>query len=122
MTLDVKNAFNSLRWNDVLYALEHRFHVPEYLLRMIRDYLSERVLTYDTTEGPRERLVSAGAAQRSNLGPDLWNVAYDGILRLVIPSDPTKYAFLVACAAIIIARTIVLAQLKLNQMMRRASG
>ena len=35
VTLDFKNAFNSLRWNEVLYALEHRFHVPEYLLCMV---------------------------------------------------------------------------------------
>ena len=60
----------------------------------------------DTIEGPREKPVSAGAAQRLNLGPDLWNVIYDGILGLVIPSDRKAYAFLVAYADDFIAIVI----------------
>ena len=30
-TLDIKNAFNSLRWSDVLNALEYNFSVPHYI-------------------------------------------------------------------------------------------
>ena len=42
VTLDVKNAFNSARWADILVALEQRFVVPPYLLRVIDDYLQGR--------------------------------------------------------------------------------
>ena len=94
VTLDVKNAFNSVRWTDVLKSLEHRFHVPGYLVRIIGDYLSERVLLYDTTDCTKTR-PSAGAAQSSNLGPDLWNVMYDGILELKISTDAMSFAYLV---------------------------
>ena len=68
-------------------ALEHRFHVPEYFLRIIWDYLSVRVLIYDITEGLKQRLVTAGAAQGPKLRPDFWNVNYNGILELEIPVD-----------------------------------
>lgn len=36
--LDVKNAFNSAKWSDILEALESDFHVPKYLQRMFQDY------------------------------------------------------------------------------------
>ena len=58
-TLDIKNAFNSLRWNDVLNALEYNFSVPSYILVMISNYLKH---------------TTSGATPGSILGPDLWNV------------------------------------------------
>ena len=70
-TLDVRNAFNSLRWVDALNTLRDRFRVPGYLLRIMQCYLSDRVLLYDTTEGRRTRVVTVGAAQGSVLGPDI---------------------------------------------------
>ena len=70
VTLDVRNAFNSAKWSDMLWALEHTFRVPPYLLRMMEAYLSDRVLLYDTTEGQRHIPITSGAAQGSILGPD----------------------------------------------------
>lgn len=52
-TLDVRNAFNSARWSDILNALERRFQIPAYLLRILKDYLRDRELIYETTEGQR---------------------------------------------------------------------
>ena len=68
-TLNVKNAFNSLRWQDALNTLRDRFKVPRYLFRIMQSYLSDRVLIYDTTEGRRIKVLTAGAAQGSVLGP-----------------------------------------------------
>ena len=48
-TLDVKNAFNSLKWSDVLNTLEHNFSVPHYPFAMISCYLSNRQLEYNTS-------------------------------------------------------------------------
>ena len=41
--------------------------VPEYLKRILRDYLKNRRLLYQTCEGPKEKTVTAGAAQGSVL-------------------------------------------------------
>ena len=76
-TLDVRNAFNFVRWVDALKTLKREFQVPQYLLRLIGDYLKDRFIFYDTEDGPRRKELTAGAAQGSILGPDIWNASYE---------------------------------------------
>ena len=45
--LDVKNAFNSARWKNICLALD-RLGIPMYLKKMIKSYLENRLLVYDT--------------------------------------------------------------------------
>jgi len=83
-TLDVKNAFNFANWNLVLQAL-HRMGISDYLIDHVADYFKDRVLTYSSDIGEHEYQVTGGVPQCSVLGPILWNVMYDGILRQVLP-------------------------------------
>lgn len=120
VTLDVKNAFNSARWVDILAALSV-FNTPAYLLRIMEDYLKDRLLLYETVNGSRAKEITAGAAQGSILGPDLWNIMYDGLLRIEMPDDTLLDGYADDVAAVILARDIHQAQLKLNQVMRRVT-
>lgn len=122
VTLDVKNAFNCAKWSDMLRALGDTFQVPSYLLRMIGDYLKNRSLVYETKEGQRNKAVTAGAAQGSILGPDLWNAAYDSLLRADMPDETLLVGYADDVAALIAARDVELAQLKLNQVMRTVNN
>lgn len=118
-TLDVKNAFNSLRWSDILKTLEENFRIPEYLLRIIRDYLRNRELLYSTTDGQRRMRITSGAAQGSILGPDLWNITYDGILRAEMPRDSFLVGYADDIAAVIKGRNVEDVTRKLRQVMIR---
>lgn len=121
-TLDVKNAFNSARWGDIIEALECRFRVPQYLMNMIRSYLRNRILVYETENGPIRKQITAGAAQGSILGPDLWNAMYDEILRIDMPEDSYLVGYADDIAAVITAKNTEEAQRKLNQVMIRTQA
>jgi len=116
-TLDVRNAFNSVKWRDILNTLETRYQTPRYLMKMTRSYLSDRVLLYDTSDGSRRLTITSGAAQGSILGPDLWNDTYDSILDMRMPEDSHLVAFADDVAAVIVARDTTKAQRKLNAVM-----
>lgn len=64
----------------------HRMRVPEYLCRILKSYFESRVLVYDTVEGRKLVIVTAGVPQGFILGPTLWNGMYNGVLTLRLPS------------------------------------
>ena len=59
ITLDIKNAFNSVDWDATRTAQDGK-DVPMYLLELIRNYFKDRVLIYDTDDGRKSYAVSAG--------------------------------------------------------------
>lgn len=103
VTLDVKNAFNSADWEQILKALT-RIAVPSYLFNIIRSYLSGRMLVYDTEEGQKSYVVTSGVPQGSVLGPTLWNIMYDGVLRLEFPTGVNIIGFADDIALVVVAK------------------
>lgn len=120
VTLDVKTAFNAVRWTDIINELKERFEVPLYLIRVISDYLNNRQLLYETTKGYRTQRVTSGVAQGYALGPNLWNVIYVGILTMETPADTKLVGIADDVVAIIEARNEEQARQRAAQVTNRA--
>lgn len=103
VTLDVKNAFNTANWGRILCSLK-KMNVAPYIRQMVTSYFSDRTLMYNTATGTKVRNISGGVPQGSVLGPLLWNVMYDGVLRLPLPTGTKTVAFADDVVVVVVAK------------------
>lgn len=118
VTLDVKNAFNTANWSKIMKSLSE-LRVPEYLVRTLQSYFENRVLLYDTREGVKYHRVTGGVPQGSVLGPTLWNIMYDGILRIEKPHGSEIIGYADDIAVVVVAKTLPRLQQKCNRLIQR---
>lgn len=92
--------------------------VRHLIIIVANNYLKDRSLRYQTTEGQQKMMVRAGTAQGSIPDPDFWNVSYDSVLRAETPEETCLLGYADGVAALIVACDVVRDQLKLNRIMR----
>ena len=103
----------------MIRSLEQDFRIPRYLGNVLKDYLRDRILLYDTLDGRRQRVLSADITQGSVLGPDLWNAFYDGLLHVHLPGGVSLIGYADDVALTITGRDMQETQERLNLVMRR---
>ena len=118
VTLDVKNAFNTIPWGVIARSLTGK-GIGVKIQRLLVNYLGERLLLVDTPEGERRIDVRCGVAQGSVLGPTLWNLAYDGVLRLPLPEGAELVGFADDLGLVATARTVEQLEAKCNDCVAR---
>ncbi|CAF4832895.1 unnamed protein product [Pieris macdunnoughi] len=92
ISLDVANAFNTLPWENIEAGLKYH-GLPEYIQKCIASYLTGRRVVYPSKHGLRERLIKCGVPQGSVLGPLLWNIGYDKVLRAELVAGVTTICY-----------------------------
>ncbi|KAL1447845.1 hypothetical protein WDU94_014022 [Cyamophila willieti] len=81
-TIDIKNAFNTASWHWIMNELEEK-QISPYLRRIIDNYLEDRFIVVGKEEERME--CSRGVPQGSCLGPTLWLILYDSVLKKPLP-------------------------------------
>ena len=109
ISIEIHNAFNTARWNICIEAMVWK-KVPDYLLRMIDDYLSKWSLKEEMT---------CGAPQGSRVGPLVWNVMYDDILRMDLPAGTSIIGFADEALVVCDADDVGILELRINESLWR---
>lgn len=76
VTINIKNAFNSIKWLNILNEVKER-KVSDKLMILLRNYLSGRKIAVANLFGTIERYVYMGVPQGLILGLFLCNLVYD---------------------------------------------
>jgi hypothetical protein len=93
--IDIRNAFNSVKWSDIMDALAG-WGVPQYLQNLFRSYFSGRTGTVHANcaeGGSLEIEISGGVPQGSVVGPLLWNATFDAVLKTELPTGAKLLGF-----------------------------
>ena len=120
ITLDVQNAFNSASWQIILENLRGR-GIEESLVSVIASYLSQRKIILEAEGETKTIEISSGVPQGSVLGPTLWNVLYDDLLKMEQPEGVTLIGFADDIAMAVVAETEHILMYKADTALQRAA-
>ncbi|KAG5863739.1 hypothetical protein JTB14_020354 [Gonioctena quinquepunctata] len=78
--LDIKGAFNNMWWPSLLGYL-HEIGPPRQLVSPLKSYLEDRYIEYYSNLEKVGKQITKGCPQSSALGPLLWNLTVEPLLR-----------------------------------------
>ncbi|CAL1290489.1 unnamed protein product [Larinioides sclopetarius] len=92
ISLDVAGAFDNVCWESILYLLA-KASCPINTFGLVRSYLSDRWVIYETRATRVEHEVRRGCPQGSCSGPLFWNIVADSLLDCDFPANTYIQAY-----------------------------
>ncbi|KAG8312249.1 hypothetical protein J6590_108363 [Homalodisca vitripennis] len=92
VSLDIAGAFDSAWWPEILRVLR-MWNCSRSLYCLIRDYFQGRDVLLRVGNGEAGKRMTRGCPQGSVVGPLLWNVMFDSLLRLDLGEGVTITAY-----------------------------
>lgn len=89
---DISGAFDNAWWPAIMRQLR-LWECPGNLLELLRSYFSERSAFITLSGLTQDKKVTKGCPQGSVLGPTLWNVLFDELVRLQFGSEVKVTAY-----------------------------
>ncbi|KAH9416497.1 hypothetical protein DERP_014546 [Dermatophagoides pteronyssinus] len=86
VSLDIKGAFDSARYDIILQRLRN-FEIPPNIYAVIVDYFKDRIVELPLLNVMVSKRVTGGCPQGGKISPLLWNVLLDDLLKLPLPSN-----------------------------------
>ncbi|KAF2888605.1 hypothetical protein ILUMI_17569 [Ignelater luminosus] len=83
LSVNISGAFDNLWWPTTILRT-HEMALSSKIVQIIRNYLDDRQITYNTGNETATRQLTKGCPQGSILGPTLWNLAVDSLLEIHI--------------------------------------
>ncbi|CAI6358595.1 unnamed protein product [Macrosiphum euphorbiae] len=90
--LDISGAFDNVQWPMLIQDMRH-LNCGLTTTSMALDYLTNRTATYRVDGVERTKTLTRGCPQGSKLGPRLWNLTMDRLLKVKLPNDTTIVAY-----------------------------
>ncbi|CAB0020390.1 unnamed protein product [Nesidiocoris tenuis] len=90
--VDIRGAFDNVWWPAVLREVLYR-DCDRRSYRLLVDYFRDRRVMYREGMNTRAKAVTKGCPQGSVLGPRLWNLLFDGVLRRLSESGRDVIAY-----------------------------
>jgi hypothetical protein len=90
--IDIKGAFDAVWWPAVVQELKY-LQVPKNLISIIKSYFVDRTVNYRSNTVTVEKTTSKGCPQGSVLGPLVWNLIMNSLLRKSFPDGCEVVAY-----------------------------
>ena len=97
ISFDIMGAFDNVSW-DILYRVIEDTPLPNYLKRILKSYLNNRMIGTHLSDQIKWYVLSKGCPQESCIGPLLWLLVADKILKIFKSKDNSHNQSIVSYA------------------------